>query len=131
MHLGFKHVSDPVEFVSKVVKHIMSPHKGHVVLAPTIGDSDYAVCARIAAMFMGAWCTDASSFISDGKTSGCQYEMLVRQSKFRLAVSDHLSKRCPSVVLLMRAIAQVPGSTCELHSVRNLTKQYHLQRKTR
>ena len=28
----------------------------------------------------------------------------------------------------MRAIAQVPGSTCELHSVRNLTNQYHKQR---
>ena len=29
----------------------------------------------------------------------------------------------------MRAIAEVPGSTCELYSVRNLTKQYHRQRK--
>ena len=32
-------------------------------------------------------------------------------------------------MLLVRAIAEVPGSTCELYSVRNLTKQYHRQRK--
>ena len=127
--LGFKLVQDPVEFVSQVGRQAKSSHKGHVVLAPAIGDSDYAVCARIAAVFMGAWCTDASSFISAGKTSGCQYEVLVRQSKFRLAVSDDLNKRCPSVVLLMRAIAEVPGSTCELYSVSKLTKQYHKRRK--
>ena len=29
----------------------------------------------------------------------------------------------------MRAIAEVPGSTCELYSVSNLTKQYRRQRK--
>ncbi len=29
----------------------------------------------------------------------------------------------------MRAIAEVPGSTCELYSVSKLTKQYHKHRK--
>ena len=89
-------------------------------------------CGRLAlmtAVIMGAWYTDAQSFISAGRTSGCQYEVLARQSKFRLAVSDDLNKRCPSVVLLMRAIAEVPGSTCELYSVSNLTKQYRQQQR--
>ena len=30
----------------------------------------------------------------------------------------------------MRRIAEVPGSTCELYSVRNLTKRYRQQQKT-
>ena len=32
-------------------------------------------------------------------------------------------------MLLMRAIAEVPGSTCELYSVRKLTKRYRQQQK--
>ena len=128
--LGFKLVQDPVEFVSQVGRQAMSSRKGHVVLAPAAGDSDYAVCARIAAVIMGAWYTDAKSFISEGRTSGCQYEVLARRSKIRLAVSADLQERCPSVVLLMRAIAEVPGSTCELYSVRNLTNRYRQQQKT-
>ena len=127
--LGFKLVQDPVEFVSQVGRQNMSSRKGHVVLAPAAGDSDYAVCARIAAVIMGAWYTDAKSFISAGRTSGCQYEVLARRSKFRLAVSADLQARCPSVMLLMRAIAEVPGSTCELYSVRKLAKRYRQQQK--
>ena len=88
--LGFKLVQDPVEFVSQVGRQAMSSRKGHVVLAPAAGDSDYAVCARIAAVIMGAWYTDAKSFISAGRTSGCQYELLARRSKFRLSVSAGL-----------------------------------------
>ena len=126
--LGFKLVQDPVEFVYQVGRQAMSS-KGHVVLAPADGDSDYAVCARIAAVIMGAWYTDAKCFISDGRTSGCQYEVPARRSKFRFAASADLQERCPSVVLLMRAIAEVPGSTCELYSVRNLTKRYRQQQK--
>ena len=127
--LGFKLVQDPVEFVSQVGRQAMSSRKGHVVLAPAAGDSDYAVCARIAAVIMGAWYTDAKSFISAGRTSGCQYEVLARRSKFRLAVSADLQERCPSVVLLMRAIAEVPGSTWKLYSERKLAKRYRQQQK--
>ena len=32
-------------------------------------------------------------------------------------------------MLLMRAIAEVPGSTCELYSVRKLAKRYRQQQK--
>ena len=78
----------------------------------------------------GAWYTDAKSFILAGRTSGCQYEVLVRQSKFQFAVSTALRKCYPSIMLLMRAIANVLGTTCELYSsVGNLTKQYHKQRR--
>ena len=38
--LGFDLGQDPVEFVSKVGKQFKSSQKGHVVLAPTDGDSD-------------------------------------------------------------------------------------------
>ena len=96
--LGFKVVHDPVQFVSQVGRQALSSRKGHVVLAPAAGDSDYAVCARIAAVIMGAWYTDARHFISVGRTSGCQYEVLARQSTFRLAVPADLQERCPSVV---------------------------------
>ena len=116
-------------FVSRVARQAMSSSKGHVVLAPAAGDSDYAVCARIAAVIMGAWYTDAQSFISAGRTTGCQYEGLARESKFRLAVSDGLKARFPSIELLMRTIAEVPGSTWELHSVDKLTKRYRKQQK--
>jgi hypothetical protein len=127
--LGFKLVQDPVEFVSEVGRQAISSRTGHVVVAPAAGDSDYAVCARIAAVIMGAWYTDAKHFISAGRTSGCQYEELVRRSKFRLAVSADLQERCPSVVLLMRAISTNPRSTWELYSVRKLTKEYCKQQK--
>ena len=91
--LSFKLVDDPVEFVSKVGKLAKSPtHNGHVVAAPATEDNDYAVCARIAAVIMGAWYTDASSFIKYGRTCGCQYKALVRQSKFQLVVSTALEK---------------------------------------
>ena len=74
--LGFRLVQDPVEFVSQVGRQAMSSRKGHVVLAPAAGHSDYAVCAQIAAVIMGAWYTDAKSFISAGRNSGCQYKDL-------------------------------------------------------
>ena len=113
--LSFKLVDDPVEFVSKVGKLAKSPnHNGHVVVAPATEDNDYAVCARIAAVIMGAWYTDASSFIKYGRTCGCQYKALVRQSKFQFAVSIALGKCYPSIMLLMRAIANVlaPLASC-------------------
>ena len=129
--LGFKLVQDPVEFVSQVGRQARHSCKGNAVLAPAIGASDYAVCARLAAAVMGAWYTDVQGFISAGRTTGCQYveQCKARRSNFRLAVSADLEASCPSVMLLMRAVAEVPGSTFALYSVRGLTKLYHKQLK--
>ena len=55
--LGFKLIHNPVELVSVVGERPRSSLKAHVVLAPVEGQSDYVVCAHIAAAIMGAWYT--------------------------------------------------------------------------
>ena len=50
----FQMISDPLEFVAKVIKVPASMQKGHVVIAPNDDSSDYAVSERIVAAFMGA-----------------------------------------------------------------------------
>ena len=110
--LGFKLTHDPAEFVSLVGKRPGTSRKGHVVLAPIDGKSDYAVCAHIAAAIMGAWFTDARTFVSDdGRTGGCQYEeqCRARRRMFKLAVSADLQAQSPSLMVCLRTVAQVPG----------------------
>ena len=124
---GFKLIHDPVEFVSMVGNRPRSNLKAHVVLAPVAieGESDYVVCAHIAAAIMGAWYTDAKSFcVLDGRSCGCQYKERCRTPRctFKLAASADLQAQCLSLMLLLRAVAQVPGSTFELHSAENLIK---------
>ena len=133
VRLGFKLTRDPVEFVSEVGKRPGSSRKAHVVLAPIDGQSDYAVCAHIAAAIMGAWFTDAKSFVSDGRSRGCQCEerCKTRRSLFKLAASADLRVECPSLVLLLRAVALVPGSTYELHSEQKLIKLFSKHQKQR
>ena len=82
-----------------------------MVLAPIDGKSDYGVCAHLAAAIMGAWFTTASSFVSDGRTGGCQYKEQCRTRKriFKLAVSTDLSDQSPSLMMCLRTVAQVPG----------------------
>ena len=101
VRLGFKLARDPVEFVTEVGKRPGSSRKAHVVLAPIDGQSDYAVCAHIAAAIMGAWFTDAKSFVSDGRSLGCQYEerCKTRRCLFKLAASADLQEELPSLVL--------------------------------
>ena len=130
--LGFKLTKDPVEFVSVVGKCPGSSRKAHVVLAPTDGQSDYAVCAHLAATIMGAWYTDARSFMSaDGRSRGCQYKerCKTRRCIFKLAASADLQAELPSLELLLRAVSQVPGNTYELHSEESLLKSFSKQQK--
>ena len=123
--LGFKLIHDPVQFVSLVGQQPRTSRKAHAVLAPMDGKSDYAACAHLAAVIMGAWFTKASSFVSaDGRTGGCQYEerCRARRRMFKLAVSADLqaqasSAQSPSLMVCLRTVAQVPGGTFfELHS---------------
>ena len=124
--LGFKLTHDLVEFVSLVGKHPRTSRKAHVVLAPIDGKSDYAVCAHLAAVTMGAWFTNARSFVSDGRTGGCQYEerCRTRRRMFKLAVSADLQAQSPSLMVCLRTVAQVPGGTFELHSATRLIKLF-------
>ena len=129
--LGFKLTHDPVEFVSLVGKQPRTSRKAHVVLAPIDGKSDYAVCAHLAAVIMGAWFTNARSFVYDGRTGGCQYEerCRTRRSIFKLAASADLQAECPSLKVCLRTVAQVPGGTFELHSAERLIKLFSKQQR--
>ena len=117
---------DPAEFVSLVGKRPGTSRKGHVVLAPIDGKSDYAVCAHIAAAIMGAWFTDARTFVSDGRTGGCQYEeqCRARRRMFKLAVSADLQAQSPSLMVCLRTVALVPEGHFELLSAERLTKLF-------
>lgn len=130
--LGFKLTHDPVEFVSLVGgKRPRTPRKAHAVLAPIDGKSDYAVCAHLAAAIMGAWFTNARTFVSDGRTGGCQYEERCRARcrMFKLAVSADLQAQSPSLIACLRTVAQVPGSTFELHAAERLIKLFSKEQK--
>ena len=98
-----------------------------MVLAPIDGKSDYAVCAHIAAAIMGAWFTDARTFVSDdGRTGGCQYEeqCRARRRMFKLAVSADLQAQSPSLMVCLRTVALVPEGHFELLSAERLTKLF-------
>ena len=132
--LGFKLTHDPVKFVKLVGKQSRTSQKAHVVLAPIDGTSDYAVCAHRMSVIMGAWFTNAKSFVSDGRTGGCQYEERCRTQHrmFKLAVSADLQAQSPSLKVCLRTVAQVPGGTFELHSSESLIKSFSkLQRKNK
>ena len=111
--LGFKLTHDPVEFVSLVGKQPTTSRKAHVVLAPIDGKSDYAICAHLVAVTMGTWFTDARTFVSNGRTGGCQYEerCRTRWSMFKVAASAALQEQSPSLKMCLRTVAQVPRST--------------------
>ena len=124
--LGFKLTHDPVDFVSLVGKRPRTSRKAHVVLAPVDGKSDYAVCAHLAAAIMGAWFTNASTFVSSGRTGGCQYEerCWAQRHMFKFAVSAKLKAQSPSLEACLRTVAQVPGGTFELHSAARLMQLF-------
>ena len=120
----FSCTSDPVEFVKRVVADSATSKHGHLVLAPVSEISDFAVCARIAAVLLGTYFADSKDFVNKGRDSGCQYNEQWKNSRatFRIAISDGLAAEFPSVPSVFRAIAAAPGSCFELFSVRHLTK---------
>ena len=117
---------DPVDFVSLVGKRPRTSRKAHVVLAPIDGKSDYAVCAHLAAAIMGAWFSNAGTFVSSGRTGGCQYEerCWAQRHMFKFAVSAKLKAQSPSLEACLRTVAQVPGGTFELHSAARLMQLF-------
>ena len=122
----FRCTSDPVEFVKRVVADSATSQRGHLVLAPVSEISDFAVCARIAAVLLGTYFADSEDFVNKGRDSGCQYNEQWKNSRatFRIAISDGLAAEFPSLPSVFRAIAAAPASCFELFSVRHLTKRH-------
>ena len=120
----FQLISDPLEFVAKAIKVPASMQKGHVVIAPNDYSSDYAVSARIAAAFMGAFVATPTDY-DRSSPQGIMYREMYKRSKqsFHVAVSDALAVELPTLPQLLRAISQAPASCCELYqSERQLYK---------
>ena len=127
----FSCISGPVEFVKRVLADSATRQRGHLVLAPVSEISDFAVCARIAAVLLGTYFADSADFVNKGRDSGCQYSEQWRNSRstFRIAISDGLAAEFPSLLSLFRAIAAAPASCFELFSVRRLTKLHKRERR--
>ena len=68
-HRGFSCTSDPVDFVKRVVADSATSKRGHLVLAPVSEISDFAVCARIAAVLLGTYFADSEDFVNKGETA--------------------------------------------------------------
>ena len=66
---------------------------------------------------------------AEGRSRGCQYKerCKTRRCIFKLAASADLQAEFPSLVLLLRAVSQVPGNTYELHSEESLLKSFSEQ----
>ena len=110
--LRFTLASDPLDFVDRVLKLPSSSKKGHVVIA-RIAHTDYAVSAMIAAALLGCFHTTPQDFLNQDETPrGIMFEMKYKNPKqnFHVVVSAALAADFPTVPLLLRNIAQAPGS---------------------
>ena len=127
--LQFRCTHDPVDFVRMSVAASAARRVvevGHLVLAPISEISDFAVSARIAAVLLGSYYADPRDFVAKGKLCGCQYipQLTNSKSTYYMAVSPAINATFPSVAPLLTSLARIPGSSLELHSVRNLEKRY-------
>ena len=125
---------DPVDFVRKAAETTAAAkNRGHVVLASPSEISDYAVCARLVAVLMGAYLADAKDFLKKGKACGCQYKPVHTASKntIRVAVTATVAEEFPTLVPVLKAIAMVPGSCFEYFSETALCKFYKKEIKTK
>ena len=123
--LRFQVTSDPVDFVAKVARVPASMQKGHVVLAPPV-DTDYSLCAMIAAALMGCFYATPQDFLKEGgPPRGIMYKEKLKSSQhcFHVAVSAPLADEMPTLPQLLRAIAVAPGSSFKFYlSERKLCK---------
>ena len=133
-NLGFHILDDPVDFVRKVgAAASRRVGAGHVVLAPVSEDTDYAVCARLGAMCLGAYLADSRAFCRKGRSCGVQYEDLCHGGGqgFKVAVSARLASQKPTLPLLLRALAEVPRGSFALYSENKLGKVFRKAKKSR
>ena len=133
-NLGFHILDDPVDFARKV--GAMAARKvgaGHVVLAPVSEDTDYAVCARLCAVCLGAYLADSRAFCRKGRSCGAQYEDLCHGGVqgFKVAVSARLASQMPTLPLLLRALAEVPRGSFAFYSEHKLGKVFRKAKTSR
>ena len=132
--LGFHILDDPVDFARKVgAAASRRVGAGHVVLAPVSEDTDYAVCARLGAMCLGAYLADSRAFCRKGRSCGVQYEDLCHGGGqgFKVAVSARLASQMPTLPLLLRALAEVPRGSFAFYSERGLRKVFRKAKTSR
>ena len=125
-NLGFHILDDPVDFVRKVgAAASRRVGAGHVVLAPVCEDTDYAVCARLCAVCLGAYLADSQAFCRK-RSRGVQYEDLCHTggAGFKVAVSARLASQMPTLPLLLRALAEVPRGSFAFYSEHRLGKGF-------
>ena len=123
--LHFDAVHDPIEFVEKAAASSRASNRGNVVLASPSEISDFAVCARIVAVIMGAYFADPKDFLDKGRDCGCQYKEKYNGRKtFRCAVSAAVGEEFPTLPHVLKAIAMIPGGCFEFYSPRKLCKLY-------
>ena len=131
--MRFHAVHDPKDFVDRVLR-ATDPGKGHVVLAPTPAETDYAVCAQIVAAFMGSFFTTAEKFCED-VPCGITYKALYRQPEVKkekkkhithtVAVAADLGFKFPNLELVLRKIAESAAGCLELSlSEKKLLKSF-------
>ena len=130
-NLGFHILDDPVDFARKVGAAAI--RKGHVVLAPVCEDTDYAVCARLCAVCLGAYLADSRAFCRKGRSCGVQYEDLCHGGGqgFKVAVSARLASQMPTLPLLLRALAEVPRGSFAFYSEHKLGKVFRKAKTSR
>ena len=130
--LHFETTHDPVVFVRKAAASTARTNRGNAVLASPSEISDYAVCARIIAVVMGAYFAEAKDFLNKGRACGCQYKGKYRESQktFRVAVSATVAQEFPTLPHVLKAIAMIPGGCFEYYAPENLCKLYKQKVKT-
>ena len=129
--LGFRIIDDPVDFVHKVGK--VARRQGHVVLAPVSENTDYAVCARLCAVCLGAYFADSTAFCRKGRLCGVQYDDLCHGGGpvFKVAVSAGLASKMPTLPMLLRALAEVPRGSFAFYSEHRLAKVFRKAKTSR
>ena len=117
--LRFELTSGPGEFVRKVAQVPASAGKGHVVLAPLVGITDYTLSARIAAVIMGGYAAAPEDFIDadKGPTCGIMYREKFKSSAttYHVALTDGIADEFPTLPQLLRAISLAPGSCIRVY----------------
>ena len=101
---------------------------GHLVLVPRVATSDHAVVARLAARFLGAYLADPGEFAKPSRQCGVQYKPHWNGPPFDVAITDAVAVAFPSAPVLLRAVAQTPGSAIVLRNAEKLLKKYRRQR---
>ena len=129
----FSLATDPIDFVARVLKVAYSTGKGHVMLAP-IADTDYSLCATLAAALLGCFYATPQDFLKHANSpSGVMYNENYKNSKrsFHVAVSVSLAGELPSLPQLLRTIALATGSCFKFYlSERKLCKFFKKTIKT-